>query len=265
MDFLQTDGRLVIEQKAGKGGFPAHDADTPVAQTKHYVQLLLYVTLLRHSALHEEAKEEGKKEQKRLQAFLLYSRYKNSLVAMSYAPRLVFEAFKVRNALAAQDLQLATEGYDLLLNLTPDDFNERHVGGRLWNEWQRPKIERLLHLIQTAPEPDRTYALRLLAFIQTEHLHAKIGTQTKSCTGFAAKWHEALPDKRQAGTILDGLQLCGVEESDEKTPTTIERLELTFTNSLTAAEADFRRGDIVVVYPYAKDTEPDVRRPIVFR
>lgn len=265
MDFLQTDGRLVIEQKAGKGGFPAHDADTPVAQTKHYVQLLLYVTLLRHSALHEEAKEEGKKEQKRLQAFLLYSRYKNSLVAMSYAPRLVFEAFKVRNALAAQDLQLATEGYDLLLNLTPDDFNERHVGGRLWNEWQRPKIERLLHLIQTAPEPDRTYALRLLAFIQTEHLHAKIGTQTKSCSGFAAKWHEALPDKRQAGTILDGLQLCGIEESDEKTPTAIERLELTFTNSLTAAEADFRRGDIVVVYPYAKDTEPDVRRPIVFR
>lgn len=266
MDFLQTDGRLVIEQKAGKGGFPAHDADTPVAQTKHYVQLLLYVTLLRHSALHAEAKEEdGKKEKKRLQAFLLYSRYKNSLVAMSYAPRLVFEAFKVRNGLAAQDLQLATEGYGRLLNLTPDDFNERHVGGRLWNEWQRPKIERLLHLIQSAPEPDRSYALRMLTFIQTEHLRAKIGTQTKACSGFAAKWHEALPDKRQAGTILDGLQLCPIEEDTAETPTTIERLKLTFTNPLTACEADFRRGDIVVVYPYAQDTEPDVRRPIVFR
>lgn len=266
MDFLQTDGRLVIEQKAGKGGFPSHDADTPVAQTKHYVQLLLYVTLLRHSALHEDGQaDEGQAEKKRLQAFLLYSRYKNSLVAMSYAPRLVFEAFKVRNGLAAQDLSLAAEGYGRLLSLTPDDFNERHVNGRLWNEWQRPKIDRLLRTIQSAPEPDRSYALRMLAFVQVEHLHGKIGTQTKACSGFAAKWHEALPDKRQAGTILDGLQLSPIEDDTAEKPTTIERLELTFTNRLTAGEADFRRGDIVVVYPYTKDTEPDVRRPIVFR
>ena len=51
MDMLQLDLRVLVEQKSGSGAFVPSDADpsTPKPQRAHYVQLLLYMALLRYN------------------------------------------------------------------------------------------------------------------------------------------------------------------------------------------------------------------------
>ena len=96
MDFLQLDYKMLIEHKAGKGGWPQYDAETPVQQQKHYVQLLLYTLLIRYNY-----KTQYKQNNHELYSFLLYSKYRNGLIALGFSPELVFEAIKIRNQLAA--------------------------------------------------------------------------------------------------------------------------------------------------------------------
>lgn len=51
MDMLQRDMRVLVEQKSGKGGFtPGHDdAATPVHTEQHYMQMLLYMAIIRYN------------------------------------------------------------------------------------------------------------------------------------------------------------------------------------------------------------------------
>ncbi len=257
MDFLQLDQRLLIEQKSGKGGFPQLDPDTPVAQQKHYVQMLLYSALLRYNY-----RQQYKKNNFGLSAFLLYSKYVNGLISQGYAPQLVFDALRVRNGIVANEYRFTHGDIQILASLTPDILNENHITGTLWTNYQRPQIEALLAPIHTATALERAYYFRFLTFLETEHLLAKVGTQTKENSGFADKWYSTLEVKRQAGNIYDDLELLSPKASDKgKVDTLVLRLPASEDNEV----ANFRKGDIVVLYPYEEGEEPDACRTMVFR
>ena len=257
MDMMQYDQRVVIEQKSGKGGFPQTDPDTPKAQEKHYVQLLLYMLLLRYNN-HEQYERNGRK----LYSFLYYSKYANGLISQAFAPELIHEALKLRNGIAAAEFSYTRDGLDVLTTLTPDKLNELNTRGILWERYQRPQLAALLQPISQATPLERAYYLRMLRFIETEHLMAKIGNQTKENSGFADKWHSTLEEKLQAGSIYASLRL--LTPSKDETGT-VETVVLAFEQTQDNDISNFRTGDIVILYPYNDGEEPDARRTMVFR
>ena len=257
MDLLQLDHRFLIEQKSGKGGYPQKDPNTPEVQEKHYVQMLLYVLLLRYNY-----REQYERNNHELQEFLLYSKYKNSLVGLGFAPRLIFEAIKVRNGIAWSEIQYAKGGIKILEEISADSLNDNQISTVLWERYQKKQIEDLLSPIRKASDLERSYYYRFMTFLEAEHLLAKFGNKTKENSGFAAKWHESLEDKLQSGNIYDNLVL---ESPGEGFSGKVERVILTFKEQDDNDMSNFRNGDIVILYPYDEGKEPDVRRSMVFR
>ena len=256
MDLLQLDQRVLVEQKAGKGGFPQRDPETPIHQEKHYVQMLLYMALLRYNY-----RANYLANNQELNAFLLYSRYENSLLGLGFAPALLFEAMKLRNGIAANELAYARgELRGILEPLTADGLNERGATGKLWEQYQRPQLEALLHPIHVATPLARAYYFRFLTFIELEQLLAKIGNAAKEGSGFAAKWQASAEEKMQTGDMY--------AEMTPILPTTegpIETISLRYPAHEAQELSNFRPGDIVILYPYPKGQEPNATRTMVLR
>ena len=259
MDYLQMDFKILMEQKSGKGAFPYDNFVKPKATDEHYVQMLLYVALIRYN--YRELYERNKND---FHAYLLYSKYSDSLLSQGYAaPELVFKAIKVRNQLAwAEMLYTRPSGYRLLEELTPERLNEKHLSGTFWDQWVRPQIASVLDPIRQASDLERAYYFRFLTFIANEHVMSKLGNKTKESSGFAATWHDSLDEKRQAGNIYDGLRLLS---PNRQTVGRISSVELGFSDSEDNDMSNFRVGDIVILYPYTPGTEPDARRTMVQR
>ena len=275
MDMLQLDYRILVEQKSGKGGWPPNqDPQVPVAQQKHYAQVLLYMAILHYGLGMDNGQ---------IAPFLLYSKYGKGLLGMGPAPALLHTALRLRNQLARCEQIYAEEGYDLLLHLRPEHLLKQGGGGRLWDVYKRPVVDHLLSVVQKASPLEQAYFLRYMRFVSTEHMLGKVGNMQKESSGFAAKWHDTLDDKLLAGNIYADLRLVPPAAAEEENVTEVV-LEVrpseaplnpplggTCSASRTHAEAlpqrgsgegacNFRPGDIVVLYPYAPGTEPDIRR-----
>ena len=257
MDFLQLDFKMVTEQKSGKGGWPPKaDPAVPRMREPHYVQLLLYMALIRYNfakRYHDNNEE--------LHAFLMYSGYERGLISLGFAPELLRRAMEIRNGIVANDIQFSREGFGFLQSLTPDQLNTNGGNGKLWLQYTRPALAAILDPIHNASALERTYFLRLMRFTAREHLLSKIGNKQKEGSGFASTWHDSLDEKLDAGNIYLGLKLRHDFPEDGK----IETLVLDFTDNEACDMANFRRGDIVVLYPYEAGSVPDMRRNMVFR
>ncbi len=256
MDLLQLDQRVLVEQKAGKGGFPQRDPETPVHQEKHYVQMLLYMALLRYNY-----RANYMANNQELNAFLLYSRYENSLLGLGFAPALLFEAIKLRNGIAAYELAYARgELRETLESLTADALRTRSGSEKLWEQYQRPQLEALLHPIHAATPLARAYYFRFLSFVELEQLLAKIGNSSKEGSGFAAKWQASAEEKLQTGDMY--------AEMTPLLPTTegpIETVTLRYSAHDAQELSNFRPGDIVILYPYPKGHAPNATQTMVLR
>lgn len=258
MDYLQLDFKVLLEQKSGKGSFPYNNFTTPQQTDEHYVQLLLYMALIRYN--YRETYERNGKE---LHAFLLYSKYSQSLLGLGFSPELIFNAIKVRNGIAwTEILYTQPDGYRILDGLTPDQLNMKKVNNPLWTNYQYPQIASILTPIQNASDLEKAYYFRFLTFIANEHVMSKLGNKTKDSSGFAATWHDSLSDKLAAGNIYDKLTL---DWPNADTTGRIKNVVLKFSETEENDMSNFRTGDIVILYPYAEGTEPDARKTMVFR
>lgn len=258
MDYLQLDYKVLMEQKSGKGGFPYDNFVTPKQTEEHYIQMLLYMALIRYN-FREAYERNGNK----LYAFLLYSKYTESLLGLGFAPELIFNAIKVRNGLAwTEMLYTQPSGYRILDGLTPEKLNKKGADNRLWTDYQRPQLASVLDPIQQASDLEKAYYFRFLTFISNEHVMSKLGNKTKESSGFAATWHNSLEEKLQAGNIYDNLKLLS---PNRETTGRIKRVELGFSENEDNDMSNFRVGDIVILYPYTEGKEPDARKTMVHR
>lgn len=257
MDYLQLDYKVLIEQKSGNGDFPHHNFVYPKQQDAHYVQMLLYMALIKYNYAEQYKQNNG------IRAFLLYSKYKNSLLSLGNAPELEFRAIQLRNRLVRAEIAYANEdGFKILSNFSSDHVNLKGNDSILWHKYQSSQINDLLQPIRLASDLERHYYYRFLSFIAKEHLLCKLGTRTKENSGFASKWHDRLDEKLQAGNIYDDLELLA---PDAEVKGRIERVLLRFAIEKENDMSNFRAGDIVLLYPYEKGEEPDVRSTPVLR
>ncbi len=258
MDCLQLDYKLLFEQKSGKGANHREGMIRPIHREEHYVQMLLYMLIIRYN--FREVYERNHQE---LHAFLLYSKYPESLLGLSFASELIFRALKIRNTLAWTELQYAQkDGFRVLETLTAELMNKKQVSGPLWERYEQPQINALLEPIHRASDLERAYYFRFLTFIAQEHLLSKIGSKTKECSGFASKWYDSLDDKLQAGNIYAKLTLV---EPNERSKGPVRAVVLRFCEDESNNMSNFRVGDVVILYAYAPGEEPDVRRNMAFR
>ena len=262
MDFLQLDHRVLIEQKSGKGGFsPYHnDPDAPLQKEPHYVQMLLYRAILRYN-FSQRYTENGKN----LLTFLLYSQYKKPLLGLGQAPELFYEAIRVRNGMVWYEQYYRREGARLLESITPEKLLQKRVNPRFWEQYIRPRIAGTLSTFQSARPLEKAYFSRFLRFVAEEHYIAKVGDNTSQCNAYASKWYASLSEKRESGEIYDALRLLPPDAG-----TIVSHIRLAFPPEDAAEGSDpsttnFRRGDIVICYPYDADAVPDCRRTHIFR
>ena len=257
MDLLQTDFHVLMEQKAGKGKYPYNNFVFPNQKEQHYVQMLLYMLLMRYNF-----RSQYEANNQELHAFLLYSKYERSLLGLGFSPELVFRAIRVRNLIAWAEQHYAEPGgMDILAKITPDSVNEKKACNNLWNNFQRKQIAELLCPIHKASPLERTFYLRMMNFIAREHLLSKTGNPTRENSGFSSIWQASLGDKLQTGNIYHRLSLNTPIMEDGK----IQHIELSFSEDANNDMSNFRPGDIVILYPYRPGTEPDARRTMVFR
>lgn len=261
MDYLQMDFRFLIEQKAGKGGFPYEDFVEPKWKLDHLVQLQLYMLLFRYN--FRKAMEAVGND---FQPFLLYSKYVKSLLRVNSMPEIIFKAIRVRNGIAWLEMQLTQPGrYRIYETLTADKLNMKHVAGRLWTEYQKPQIEQVLGVFHRpdVSELEKSYFFRFMTFISNEHVLSKFGNNTKECSGFASTWHASLLEKRLAGNIFDDLVLVSPDGNDDGEK--ITTVDLKYSGDVDNDMANFRIGDIVILYAYRHGEEPDARKAIILR
>lgn len=255
MDLLQLDLRILAEQKSGKGEWPYDNFQTPRQREQHYVQLLLYMLIIRYN-YRERYEANGR----RLHPFLMYSKYEKPMLALGFAPRLIAAAVGIRNMIAALDIGYAERGVGHLTELTPDSLRTA-PSNKLWENYTRPSLAELLSPVRAVGDLDRAYYLRLMRFVAKEHLLAKRGNRRKENSGFAATWQSPLEEKIESGNIYTALRLA----TDMPTEGKISEVTLIFTEDERNAMANFRPGDVVILYSYAEGTEPDARRNMVFR
>lgn len=257
MDMLQSDMSVLVEQKAGKGAFvPGHGnehTDAPRYKQQHYMQMLLYMAIIRYNYRQTYEANDGE-----LYAFLMYSKYSRPLVGMSFAPELLFRAMKMRNLYVAQERAMCEGEVGKIMALHADDFNINGVGDTLWQQYHRPRIESILMRFRNASALERAYFERFYRFIALEHRLSKIGNQLKESSGFAKAWLSPLEEKIQAGDILCNLEICSPPDADS---TYIEHVVVRYDGEA----GNFRQGDIAVFYPYVSDSVPDLRQTFVFR
>lgn len=255
MDFLQLDHKVIIEQKSGRGAFVPNDPEplVPKIQRTHYVQLLLYMAVLRYN--YHEQYEANNRE---MQAFLLYSKYPNALQGLSFAPELLQQTFQLRNQLVWHQLRLAEGCFDILGELTPTRLNTRNVKSRLWEQYKLPQIEALLTPIHQATATEQAYYYRMLSFVAKEHTLSKLGNQTKENSGFASIWLDSMEEKRAAGNIITAT----INPPREGI---VKEVELLLSPLGEPEGSSFRIGDIVILYSCLPGSVPDATKNMVFR
>lgn len=256
--YKHKDQTIIIEQKSGKGDFipmSAHDynPEVPKPQEKHLVQLLLYRALLVYEFnMHSETLSH---------IMLLYSRYPHGLVSVGQMPALMLRAIRMRNLLAWCEINHARDGYGFLAKLTPEKLNRKQVEGKLWKIYIRPELEHLLQPIHQANPLELAYYLRFMQFLAKERLLSKVGSKTKEDAGFAAKWLSSLEEKRAAGNIYEGLTLDEFQQDENGVTGLLAR----FPKQMSTDTSNFRRGDIVLLYPYKNNKEPRACAQMVIR
>lgn len=261
LDFLHDkEGRTtIIEQKSGKGAFvpfsaPGYNPNRPEPQEKHLVQLSLYRALFSY---------EFRKHSDELRHFmLLYSKYSEGLVSIANLPELTLRAIRMRNLLTWCDTTQTSNGLRVLEKLTPEMLNRKGATGRLWDEWTRPELDRLLSPIHEASPLERAYYFRFMEFVEREHLLSKVGNKTKDDSGFAAIWLDTLEDKRAAGNIYEELTISSFGQNKDGM---VESISLNFAREQSADTSNFRKGDIVILYPYKADATPNACAQMVNR
>ncbi len=226
----------IIELKSGSPFAPNKFG----LSVNHYTQTILYDLLVRTVF--------GKDVDPNM--YILYS--KLEVDQLKYAPPLKVqqdEAIKVRNQLLGiekmlQDLdQYNLDDPNFLDRLSPDSLPK--AKGFIARD-----LRNFASQLSNASDLERLYFISFVSFTAREHQLAKTGVAGKeNVNGLASLWLDDYITKEEAFDLLGFLQITS-NQTHEETPTlTFKRT--TKTNPL----ANFRQGDIVVIYPFIQEGE----------
>ena len=232
--YFEHDGALtssIIELKSNHPFRP----NSYGLSSSNYHQTLLYDLLIRssHAAGHRRSN------------FILYSAESHDSLRYAVSvDSIQKETIHNRNQLVLLQFRLMKLDHEQ----TPDIFLEihpRHYEGL--KGYVKRNIENWSSTYAGLSPGEQTYFKSFVAFITREHMLARIGSEKGDGSGgLAGLWLDKVESKEERYQILQCLELIVIEKDQQHT--TIKFLRSEKTNPL----ANFRAGDIVVMYPYEK-------------
>lgn len=237
IDLLQSDCSRLIELKSGKA-----DEYRRTSKEEHKLQMSLYKEMLCYNMSMSRSD---------IKAYLFYSRYPLFLGEESSVAE-ISNALMLRNNIISLLRRMGNDGLmSLLRNMSPDDMNERQTTSRLWNNYQRPRIEKILTPIKEADKLLCEYVFGNMAFIVREMMHAKASDNARNNgRSFADVWRLGIEEKIDNGNIIPQLRIEQTIENEGITDIKF-RIEQTQENFF----PNFRVGD--TVFMYRRDKESD--------
>lgn len=260
MDYLQLNQKVLIEQKSGKGEFIPYDKFViPKPKLEHTIQLLLYMAVITYN--YRKQYESNNFE---FRPFLLYSKYREGLYELQSRPKRLFEALKIRNKLAWNDIvRFNKDGFSILKEITPDQLNELNTQSPLWKKSTFWELNEILSPIKNCCALEQQYVLRIMNFIREEYIVNKLGNREKEASGFASSWHMSIEEKELNGTILTGL-MPNIPNNEREHRINEVTFEMEY-NKECRYITNLRIGDTVVIYPYSPTRDPDIRKTFTLR
>ena len=260
IDLMTTDLKLLVEQKSGKNIFIERqykNSHGSLHVEKHYVQLLLYYGILQYNfqlnpkAAHIE---------------LMYSKYPlpNGLLEVEPLQKLIREAIKFRNQAVATEYWMAENGFHRLLPLlTPQVLNVEKQNDAFYQRYLLPQLTEVLAPLHQLSELERAYFTRMMTFVIKEQLVSKVGAQEGVGNSNADLWNMPLAEKKDTGNIYTELTIT--DKSCSSSFNGYDTITLNVPQQGIDFLPNFRRGDMVYLYAYKKNEEPDVRKSILFK
>ncbi len=260
IDLMTTDLKLLVEQKSGKNIFIERQYKNPHGSLhveKHYVQLLLYYGILQYNF---------QLNPKDAHIELMYSKYPlpNGLLEVEPLQKLIREAMKFRNQAVATEYWIAENGFHRLLPLlTPQVLNVEKQNDAFYQRYLLPQLTEVLAPLHQLSELERAYFTRMMTFVIKEQLVSKVGAQEGVGNSNADLWNMPLAEKKDTGNIYTGLTIT--DKSCSSSFNGYDTITLNVQQQGIDFLPNFRRGDMVYLYAYKKNEEPDVRKSILFK
>ena len=260
IDLMTTDLKLLVEQKSGKNIFIERQYKNPHGSLhveKHYVQLLLYYGILQYNF---------QLNPKDAHIELMYSKYPlpNGLLEVEPLQKLIREAMKFRNQAVATEYWMAENGFHRLLPLmTPQVLNVEKQNDAFYQRYLLPQLTEVLAPLHQLSELERAYFTRMMTFVIKEQLESKVGAQEGVGNSNADLWNMPLAEKKDTGNIYTELTIT--DKSCSSSFNGYDTITLNVPQQGIDFLPNFRRGDMVYLYAYKKNEEPDVRKSILFK
>ncbi len=260
IDLMTTDLKLLVEQKSGKNIFIERQYKNPHGSLhveKHYVQLLLYYGILQYNF---------QLNPKDAHIELMYSKYPlpNGLLEVEPLQKLIREAMKFRNQAVATEYWMAENGFHRLLPLlTPQVLNVEKQNDAFYQRYLLPQLTEVIAPLHQLSELERAYFTRMMTFVIKEQLVSKVGAQEGVGNSNADLWNMPLAEKKDTGNIYTGLTIT--DKSCSSSFNGYDTITLNVPQQGIDFLPNFRRGDMVYLYAYKKNEEPDVRKSILFK
>lgn len=260
VDLMTTDFKLLVEQKSGSNFNIQRQMPNEYGsfqKEEHYVQLLLYYGVLRQNFNISSSKIDMR---------LLYSKYPlpGGLVVVNFYQKLFHEAISLRNRIVANEFSFAIDGFDNITDvLSVDTINENQLNTPFFFKYIQPRLEEIIQPLHHLTPLEKAYYERMMTFVFREQLAAKVGGKEglNNCT--ADLWNMPLASKKEAGNIYTDLTISAKAKSKD-----INGYDIITLNIPDQGEEflpNFRLGDLVYLYSYAPEEEPDVRKSLLFK
>lgn len=232
----------ILELKSGKVFAPNRYGIV----NSHYVQTVLYGMLTR-SVFGDNIQTKK---------YIYYSGLEQD--NLKYAPTNLtqeYEAMNARNALLVWEKKLA--------DLDRTDYEQLNfLDSFCMNLPKLPPFvsrdfEFMGQVISNLQGLERAYFLAFISFVAREHQLARIGlANDNSINGIASLWLSSLEEKKDAFAIMDNLRYV-------PQPTDTDKQYLNFVQQGDNADlANFREGDMVVLYPKQTDNDTVMQQQI---
>lgn len=260
VDMMTSDKRMLVEQKSGRNIHIERNSENSSGGKyieKHYVQLLLYYGVLKYNFGLKEHEPD---------IMLLYSKYPmpDGLMRTEHFESELREAIRFRNLVVAQEHVMASEGFGSAIdNITPETLNTKGMSGFFYDTYLLPQLKEVTDLLAGLPPLERAYLCRMTTFVLREQQLTKTGCLAGPSCSVADMWRMSVEEKLDAGSMYVGLELVELEKNH--TTGSYDLLTLDVPECGDDFSPNFRRGDMVYVYAYAEDGQPDVRRSILFK
>lgn len=253
-DLLTTDAHTLIELKSGK-----KDEYRLQAKEEHAIQVLLYRELLHYSqGIGREA----------VRPLLLYAKYPELIdVSDTHTEQRIGEALTLRNRIVhLEHLLCQGKARDILRQLRPEHLlTRRDVSQRLWTDYERPRIERLLSPLQQMEPEVAAHFHELLTFISREQWLSLDGSlphqPTADARSQSSLWRLPAEEKTETGDLLTPLRLKRMMTDANGLA---EALIFSLPPAATEQQANFRAGDTIIIYTRAHE-EDDVTNSRLMR